>query len=46
MNADLVDDVTHYEQFGIPTGNYTIDRPWGPANLQISRCRNSLVSAT
>jgi len=33
MNADLVDDVTHYEQFGIPTGNYTIDRPWGTGDL-------------
>jgi alpha-D-xyloside xylohydrolase len=33
MNADLVDDITHYEQLGIPVGNYTIDRPWGTGDL-------------
>jgi alpha-D-xyloside xylohydrolase len=33
MNADLVDDITHYEQLGIPIGNYTIDRPWGAGDV-------------
>jgi alpha-glucosidase (family GH31 glycosyl hydrolase) len=33
MNADLVDDLTHYEQLGIPAGNYTIDRPWGTGDV-------------
>ncbi len=33
MNADLVDDLTHYEELGIPVGNYTIDRPWGAGDL-------------
>jgi len=33
MNADLVDDLTHYEQLNIPVGNYTIDRPWGTGDL-------------
>lgn len=33
MNADLVDDITHYEQLNIPVGNYTIDRPWGTGDL-------------
>jgi alpha-glucosidase (family GH31 glycosyl hydrolase) len=33
MNADLVDDVSHYEQLGIPVGNYTFDRPWGTGDL-------------
>ncbi len=33
MNADLVDDLTHYESLGIPVGNYTIDRPWGAGDL-------------
>lgn len=33
MNADLVDDLTHYEALGIPVGNYTIDRPWGDGDL-------------
>ncbi len=33
MNADLVDDVTHYEQLGIPVGNYTFDRPWATGDL-------------
>jgi len=32
-NADLVDDITHYEQLGIPIGNYTIDRPWATGDL-------------
>ena len=32
-NADLVDDITHYEQLGIPVGNYTIDRPWATGDL-------------
>ncbi len=33
MNADFVDDITHYEELGIPIGNYTIDRPWGTGDL-------------
>ena len=33
MNADLVDDVVHYEELGIPVGNYTFDRPWGTGDL-------------
>jgi alpha-D-xyloside xylohydrolase len=32
-NADLVDDITHYEQLGIPVGNCTIDRPWATGDL-------------
>jgi alpha-glucosidase (family GH31 glycosyl hydrolase) len=32
-NADLVNDLTHYEKLGIPVGNYTIDRPWGTGDL-------------
>ena len=32
-NADLVDDISHYEQLGIPVGNYTIDRPWATGDL-------------
>ncbi len=28
MNSDFVDDITHYEQYGIPAGNYEFDRPW------------------
>jgi alpha-glucosidase (family GH31 glycosyl hydrolase) len=32
-NADLVDDITHYEQLGIPVGNYEIDRPWATGDL-------------
>lgn len=33
MNADVVDDVTHYEALDIPVGNYTIDRPWATGDL-------------
>ncbi len=32
-NADLVDDISHYEQLGIPVGNYEIDRPWATGDL-------------
>jgi alpha-glucosidase (family GH31 glycosyl hydrolase) len=28
MNAQLVEDVTMYEQLGIPVGSYEFDRPW------------------
>jgi len=28
MNADLVDDIVHYDQLGFPVGVYLIDRPW------------------
>jgi alpha-D-xyloside xylohydrolase len=34
VNADLADDVLHYEALGIPVGNYTIDRPWGTNDLE------------
>ena len=33
MNADLVDDITHYEQLAIPIGNYEIDRPWATGDV-------------
>lgn len=33
MNADIVDDITHYEELDIPVGNYTIDRPWATGDL-------------
>ncbi len=33
INADVADDILHYEALGIPVGNYTIDRPWGTGDL-------------
>jgi alpha-D-xyloside xylohydrolase len=33
VNADLADDLLHYERLGIPVGNYTIDRPWAGGDL-------------
>ncbi|MFI5366259.1 MAG: TIM-barrel domain-containing protein [Candidatus Binatia bacterium] len=32
-NADLVDDISHYEQLSIPVGNYEIDRPWATGDV-------------
>jgi len=34
-NADLVDDITHYDELGIPVGNYTIDRPWATGDVPV-----------
>jgi len=30
INAQVAEDVSYYEQLGIPAGNYLFDRPWTP----------------
>jgi alpha-glucosidase (family GH31 glycosyl hydrolase) len=32
INAEVADDITHYEQLGFPAGVYLVDRPWAEGN--------------
>jgi alpha-glucosidase (family GH31 glycosyl hydrolase) len=32
LNAEVVDDISHYEQLGLPVGVYLVDRPWAQGN--------------
>ena len=37
VNAQVAEDVTMYEQLGIPAGVYIFDRPWQPGEFGFSR---------